>query len=231
MSVGETVSLVVPAYDESGSIEATVREAAAALTRLGGDDWEIVVVDDGSRDGTGAILERLGRELTAVRMVTHDVNRGLGTAIRTGLDAARGDILLWVPGDGQYAVDDLLRGLPRLDSAGVVIGLRSARGDVARGIVSRCFHGLIFLFFRFDASRMSGLFMIRRTVFDRLRPRSTDVFLNYEIPLLCVRHGDRVESLDVTLRPRRMGVSKVVTARTIGRILWEMVRFRVRLWL
>jgi glycosyltransferase involved in cell wall biosynthesis len=226
----DAVSLIVPACDESGSIEGTVREAVAAFARHGIERQEIVLVDDGSRDDTRAVMDRLGRELPTVRVVTHDVNRGLGAAIRTGLSAAHGDILLWVPGDGQYAVNDLLHGLSLLDSGGVVIGLRRARGDVARGLVSRCFHGLIFLFFRFDASRMSGLFMIRRAVFERLRPQSGDVFLNYEIPLLCVRHGLRVEPLDVTLHPRRSGVSKVVNARTIGRILWEMARFRLRLW-
>ena len=224
------VSLVIPAFDESGTIEAVVKEAVNTFQRRHQARWEIIIVDDGSGDGTGGIVDGLARELPDVRVIHHESNRGLGAAIRTGIEAASGDILSWIPGDGQYGTDDLLRGLARLDDAGVVIGLRSARGDVTRGVISRCFHGLIYLFFTFDASRMSGLFMIRRAVLEGIRPASRDVFLNYEIPLLCVRHGYRVEQIDVTLRPRRTGVSKVVNVRTIGRILIEMVRFRLRPW-
>lgn len=222
------MSVIVPAYDEGGNIEDVVREAAGALARLRIESGEIVLVDDGSRDGTRAIMNRLASEQPGVRVVGHDTNRGLGAAIRTGLDAARGDVLLWVPGDGQYAVADLLQGLPLVASAGVVIGLRHTRGDLARGVISRGFHALIAMLFRFDASRMSGLFMIRRSMLERLGPRSTDVFLNYEIPLLCVRNGYPVAHVDVRVRPRRTGASKVVNARTIGRILWEMLRFRAR---
>ncbi len=221
-----SVSVVVPAYDESGSIEGVVREAHDALGRHDIGRYEIVLVDDGSRDDTLALMQRMRETLPGVRVIAHQENRGLGAAIRTGLAAASGDVLLWVPGDGQYAVHDLLPGVSMLDVADMVVGLRHTRGDPARGVISRCFHALILLLFRFDASRMSGLFIIRKDVFNQLKPRSTDVFLNYELPLLCVQRGRPLEFITIPVRPRQAGASKVVNARTIGRILWEMMRLR-----
>jgi dolichol-phosphate mannosyltransferase len=222
-----SVSVVVPAYDEGASIEGVVREAHDALAGHGIGRYEIVLVDDGSRDDTAAVMHRMREALPGVRVIGHEENRGLGAAIRTGLTAAVGEVLLWVPGDGQYAVRDLLPGLSKLDTADLVVGLRHTRGDPARGVISRCFHALILLLFRFDASRMSGLFIIRKDVLEQLRPRSIDVFLNYEIPLLCVHRGRPVAFITLPVRPRQAGVSKVVNARTIGRILWEMGRLRV----
>jgi glycosyltransferase involved in cell wall biosynthesis len=221
------VSIVIPAYNEEGNIVTVVREAAAALQRRGISEAEILLIDDGSRDGTGAAMRAVQDQLHGVRVIQHPVNRGLGAAIRTGLEASAGEAVFWVPGDGQYAVDEVLAALPLLSDAEVVVGLRSARGDVARGVISRCFHALILLLFRFDASRMSGIFVIRRSTLAQLQPRSADVFLNYEIPLLCIGSGYRLAQVDVSVRPRASGVSKVVNTRTIGRILWDMLCFRI----
>src|SRR4051812_20028418 len=86
------VSLVLPAFNEEAGIRQAVIEADDALKNLTGD-YEILVVDDGSRDATAALVEGLARERTRVRLLRHEENRGYGAALRTGFEAARFDLV------------------------------------------------------------------------------------------------------------------------------------------
>ena len=88
-----SLSVVVMAYDEAGNLEAVVRELHGVITALPGPRAdEILIVDDGSRDGTGAVADRLAGVLPAVRVIHHDVNRGLGGVYRTGFEVVHGRV-------------------------------------------------------------------------------------------------------------------------------------------
>jgi glycosyltransferase involved in cell wall biosynthesis len=120
------VSVVVPAYDESATIEATLRAVAA----LDGLRLEIVVVDDGSSDDTAAIVERVAEELPCIRLLRHGANSGKGAAVRTAIADTRGDIVVIQDADLEYNPADLPRLLRPLleDHADVVYGSRLRGG-------------------------------------------------------------------------------------------------------
>ncbi len=122
------LSLIVPVFNEHDAVESTVRQLHAALSARGGD-WEIVVVDDGSTDGSGCMARDLG--LPRVRVVTHPQNLGNGASIKTGIRHARGEMLGTVDADGTYPIADIPRLVDELESAGadMVVGARAHDGE------------------------------------------------------------------------------------------------------
>jgi len=123
------ISILVPAYGEAGTIEQVLRRALAL-----GLDCEIIVVDDGSQDSTAAVVQRLADELPQVRLIRHDRNRGKGAAVRTAIDASRGDIVLVQDADLEYDPRDIPRLIEPLQSgvADVVYGTRLRGGEPQR---------------------------------------------------------------------------------------------------
>src|SRR4051812_4367098 len=95
------LSLILPAYNEADGIAVAVAEADDALRQFA-DDYEILVVDDGSRDGTAAVVEEVARQRPHVRLLRHPRNRGYGAALRTGFEGANGERVAFTDADGQF---------------------------------------------------------------------------------------------------------------------------------
>ena len=114
------------AYNEEAKIERVVREVDAWLVRSG-LDYEILVVDDGSRDRTGEILKSLQGEFPRLKPQNHTVNQGYGAALRTGFDAAVKTYVFYMDGDGQFHIDDLEKLLPLASEDAIVTGYRIER--------------------------------------------------------------------------------------------------------
>ena len=125
------LSFFFPAHNEADNIEALVAEALATLPSLA-EHFEIIAVDDGSRDATPQIADRLAADNEAVRVVHHETNRGYGAALRSGFAAARYELVCFLDGDRQFRVADLRLLLDRLEGADrpdVVVGYRIRRAD------------------------------------------------------------------------------------------------------
>jgi glycosyltransferase involved in cell wall biosynthesis len=119
------ISIVIPAYNDSGSIEGVVREASFVARRVS-PRFEILVVNDGSRDSTGEILDKLSWEIDGLRVIHHGTNRGFGFTIRELYQTARGELIFSLPGDGQIRAPQLERMLPVAQLADIVVGWRAS---------------------------------------------------------------------------------------------------------
>ena len=101
-----SVSAVFPAYNDQHTIGGMVRTVAAELKKVT-DDFEVLVVNDGSRDQTGKVLEQLQTELPFLRVIHHETNRGYGAALITGFTNATKELIFYTDGDGQYDVREI----------------------------------------------------------------------------------------------------------------------------
>lgn len=216
MASAPQISVVVPVFDEEGAAPALAREIAAAFK---GRSFEIVFVDDASRDGTRAALTALKGEIPELRVVGHRKNAGQSRAIRTGVLAARGEVIVTLDGDGQNdpadgpaLVDALLAGPPELAMVG---GQRVKRQDSrAKKIASKIGNGVRRRLLRDEAADTGcGLKAIRREVFLRLPYFD---HLHRYLPALVIREGYRSKFRPVNHRHRETGRSKYTN---LGR-LW-----------
>src|SRR4051812_31454028 len=125
---GVRLSLVLPAFNEEAGLRQALAEADESLGRLCAD-YEILVVDDGSRDGTATVAAEEALRRPHVRLLRHALNRGYGAALRSGFEAARFDRVAFTDADCQFHLDDLALLLPLAESAPVVVGYRVGRQD------------------------------------------------------------------------------------------------------
>jgi dolichol-phosphate mannosyltransferase len=224
------LTVVVMAFDEAQNLEPTVHEIAASLARLP-VPAEILVVDDGSRDGTGALADRLATAMSQVRVVHHAVNGGLGAVYRTGFTEARGELVTFFPADGQFPASIIEDFHPRMPGRDMVLGCLPHRHDSVAGRVLSNAEKLLYriLFGRLPA--FQGVLMFRRALLSGMELRSTGrgwgVLMEFLIR--AVRDGARTESVPTPLRPRRTGVSKVQNSRTVWSNLRQVLALRRQL--
>lgn len=202
------ISVVVPVHDEEGAAGPLAREIAAAFA---GRSYEMVFVDDASRDGTLAELRALMGELPALRVLSHGANAGQSRAVRTGVLAARGPIVVTLDGDGQNPpadaprLADLLAASP--PEVALVGGVRAKRQDTgAKRWASRWANRIRKRLLADDADDTGcGLKAFRRDVFLRLPYFD---HLHRYLPALMIREGYQNRYLDVDHRHRETGRSK-----------------------
>jgi glycosyltransferase involved in cell wall biosynthesis len=123
-----SISIFMPAYNEEGNIAATIIDATKAAKRITGD-YEIIVVNDGSRDKTAEIVHELSILDPHIRLVSHALNRGYGAAVKTGLAACRKDWIFFTDSDGQFHYDEMEKFVTASGSADLVMGYRKKRMD------------------------------------------------------------------------------------------------------
>lgn len=223
------LSVVIPAFNEQESLEGTVKAVVAALPDP--NRSELVLVDDGSTDGTLEVARSLSASCpAAVVVVARPTNGGMGQALASGFEQATGEVLTWIPGDGEYSLSEVLAGLPELDRADIVLVRRRARGQTARNIVSTLMYSLIRVLFGFNARGYCGIFVVGRTRWNELAIRSRDVFFTLEVALRARQRRWELAYVEAEWRPRTSGRSKVFRPSVLVKNLVELLRCRVLLW-
>jgi glycosyltransferase involved in cell wall biosynthesis len=229
-----SLSVVVPVKDEAGNAANLAREIAAALQDRG--DYEMVFVDDGSTDGTAKEVLALRPELP-VRVLAHARNLGQSRALRTGVRAARGDLIVTLDGDGQNDpkdIPDLIRAFDEAasETLGMVAGERIGRKDTWRKRAASRFGNRVRRALLKDSANDTGcgLKLFRRDAF--LMLPYFDHMHRYLIALT-LREGYDVRFVPVNHRPRGAGRSKygvidraLVGVRDIMGVMWLIRRFR-----
>ena len=223
----DTISVVVMAFNEAPSLASSAREIHEALTRLG-RPFEILIVDDGSRDGTVGIADGLSSELAEVRVIHHPENQGLGGVYQTGLRSARGDLVTFFPADGQFAAALLERFVPVMAGCDLALGyLGEPGGSATARALSACERLVQRLLFG-RIPRFQGILMLRRAVLDRLALRSTGRgwAIVLELIIKASRSGCRIAAVPIEVRPRAAGASKVRNLATIWSNLRQLLTLR-----
>ncbi|HLQ75719.1 MAG TPA: glycosyltransferase family 2 protein [Terriglobia bacterium] len=236
-----SISAVFPAYNDQHTIEGMVRTVATEMSKVT-DDFEVLVVNDGSRDKTRAILDRLRRELPYLRVIHHETNQGYGAALISGFANSTKDIIFYTDGDGQYDVREIHNLLAELrPNIDLVNGYKVKRSDpwyrIAIGEIYRRTMRIVFRLTIRDVDCDFRLF--RRNIFEKITLESRSGVICVEMARKFALAGFRMAEVPVSHYPRLHGSSEFFrirhlqhTLRGLIRIWWNLVLSpRLPVWL
>jgi glycosyltransferase involved in cell wall biosynthesis len=220
------VSILVPAKDEAENLPEFVSQAREALLPLP-YPCEVVVIDDGSRDGTADVLRDLAARHPFLRIVTHRSQHGIADALASGADAARGRVLVFYPADLQYRPSDIPSLVQPIldDTADIVTGTK--QGHYEKRFVSWVYNGLCRWLFGVRVTDLNSVKAYRRDVMDGLTTRPD---WHRFMVVIAAAQGFRLAERPVPLLPRRAGKSKFGLGRIPVGVLdlmsvWFQLRF------
>lgn len=217
------LSVVLPAYNEAGNIEAMVRDVESVAASYAGSH-EILVVDDGSIDSTPLILDDLRRELRSLRVVTHEVNRGYGGALLSGFSAASKDFVFFTDADRQFDLKEISRLIRWIDEYDIVTGYREARSDsLHRKVNAYAWTALVRLLLGIRVRDVDCAFkLFRREVLNRLTLTANGAMINAELLARARKCNLRVKEVPVSHFPRVVGVQSGANPRVVVRAFLEL---------
>jgi glycosyltransferase involved in cell wall biosynthesis len=239
----ERISLTAffPAYNDQHTIEGIVRTVASEIRKVT-DDFEVLVVDDGSKDDTGAILDRLKGELPFLSVIHHERNLGYGAALITGFQNARKDLIFYTDGDGQYDVRELHNLLASLKpNVDLVNGYKVKRADAwHRVLIGAIYRRAMRVTFRLSIRDVDCDFrLFRRHIFETISLESRSGVICVEMAKKFEQAGFRMVEVPVSHYPRMHGRSEFFRVRHLAytfkgllKIWWTLVISpRLPLWM
>ena len=202
----ESVSLFFPVYKDERTVRTVTQKARLLLASLGGD-YEIVIVDDGSPDQSGALADALAAEHPEVRVIHHPKNLGYGAAVRSGIAACRYEIVCMTDGDDEYEVEDFRKLLRFKQHYDLIITFRYRKiYSSTRIFVSWVYNLVLRFFFRTPFRDVStGLRLARRAMLQELELESTSPFVGAELAIKAMLKGYRVGEVGIQTFPRGFG--------------------------
>jgi glycosyltransferase involved in cell wall biosynthesis len=228
-----SISLVLPAYNEADNIEAMVAEATPALEFVT-DDYEIIVVDDGSKDETATVTRRVMETHPHVWLVQHPVNQGFGAAVFTGFTHAEKDWIFYTDADRQFVLSELQNFVPLMEQADLIAGYRAPRRDpFLRVFYGKGWSMLCTLLFGYTVRDVDcGFKLFRREIIEELAPQIQSRGATFSIEWLAraKRAGYRFVELPVSHRPRVAGSQTGANIDVIVRAFRELIGVRLQLW-
>jgi dolichol-phosphate mannosyltransferase len=222
--------VIVFAFNETENIAHVLAELRRWLEQ-NEPSFELIFVDDGSKDGTSDAA-RAALEGVDAKVLRHETNRGIGAAIKTGVRAARAPWITFMPADGQIEPRAIgtLRDAARLGDADVVFSTYAERDDgFSRKVLSFGVRALITLVHGVRL-QSDGPYLFRRELFvpEQLPPDT--FFLNFEFPIRVLAQGARTRNVVINCRPRRAGFSKSTGLRRVAGVARDLLDLRVRRW-
>ncbi|MBX9695638.1 MAG: glycosyltransferase family 2 protein [Cyanobacteria bacterium] len=197
-----SVSLIIPAYNDEETVGRLIDDASALLSEVS-NDFEIVVCNDGSRDGTLALLESKARVNPHVRVIDHPQNKGFGATIRELYLAGKMDYVFSLPGDYQYAPKEILAMAEGLHTHDFVIGWRVNRNDPPRRKLQSAVYNLMLRTFYGNRHKdVNSIKLFKREILDRIQLRSQSPFVDAELCIRAERAGFRVVEIPIEHLPR-----------------------------
>ncbi len=227
MTAAPRASVIIPAFNEAANIEAVVGEAVAVFAASAWTPFEVVVIDDGSADDTGRLADAMAAADPRIRVIHHDGNRGWGTALRTGLAAARGEAITYLAGDGQIppaGAVGLLDGLA--DGVPLVIGRRLRKATMMRDAMTVGFRFATRILVGEWFANTPAQFAGRADLLKAMPLLAASGTLILEMTLRCARQGLPVRWVTIRIRQRASGKTKMGNWRTAVAMVRELLRLR-----
>lgn len=207
-----SITIAIPTYNEEENIEWVVRDSLKSLPEYF-SNYEVLIVDDGSKDRTAEITDRLAKENFSVRVI-HQPNGGYSKAMLAGIRNAQKDFVAYIPADGQYTIKDMSAMFPLMENSDLVLGYRGIRKDynLYRKILSYGYLIMLWMMFGIDVKDLNGPNIWRTTEVNKLKEiysvNSKGVFILAEIVARFKKRGLRISEAPSVYRSRRSGAVK-----------------------
>ena len=225
-----SISIVIPAYNDQATIEEVVGEAIEVASGLA-TDYEILVVNDASRDSTGALLDRLAQANQVIRVIHHEANRGYGATIAELYMGAKGDLVYSTPGDRQLRPKELHKMLPALNHYDIVIGCRKERQDpFIRKVYSFIYNSLIRILYGLRVHDINSIKLIKSEVLQRIHFETTSAFTDAEFCIRAARLGYSIGEVDIEHLAREFGEALGGNMFAGFKIMWDTFVDSIRMW-
>jgi glycosyltransferase involved in cell wall biosynthesis len=224
-STRHSISVFFPCFNEQGTVESLTRKSISVLEMLT-DDFEVIIIDDGSTDDTAGIADRLAGEIPRVRVIHHPGNLGYGAALQSGFRAATKELVFYTDGDSQFNVAELADILPLIDQYDIVSCYRIDRQEgLIRKFNAFCWTRLVCLLFGLRLRDIDCAFKLyRRSIFEGMCLVSTGALIDTEVLSRAVRKGHTIVQRGVRHYPRVAGRPTGANLRVILRAFRELFR-------
>lgn len=225
-----SLTLFFPCYNEVQNVRPLTETAIRVLKTIC-RDYEIILVDDGSKDGTAELADQLAAEYPQVRVVHHPQNRGYGAALQSGFRAATKDYVFYTDGDRQFDLEELPPLLPLMNRYDVVSAYRLNRQEgLVRKINACCWTKLVGFVFNLNLRDIDCAFKLyKRKIFDEIEMVSTGALIDTEILARLSRKGYTITQVGVHHYPRTAGKPTGANIKVILRAFRELLKLRKKI--
>jgi glycosyltransferase involved in cell wall biosynthesis len=219
-----------PCFNEAGSIRPLTEKAINVLRSIC-DDYEILLIDDGSSDGTSQLADDLSREYRAVRVIHHPYNKGYGAALQSGFRAATKEYVFYTDGDGQFDLAELPPLLPLMHQFDIVSAYRLNRQEgFIRKFNAFCWTKLVGFLFHLKLKDIDCAFKVyKRSLFDEIEMISTGALIDTEILARFRQKGYTIAQVGVHHYPRIAGKATGANIKVILRAFRELLQLRKKI--
>ncbi|MFH1675541.1 MAG: glycosyltransferase family 2 protein [bacterium] len=201
-----SLSAFMPAYNEEPNIRWVTEDVLAKL-KLVTDDLELILVNDGSKDETGKIIDELAKKHPEVIAAHHEKNRGYGAALRTGFENCSKEYIFYTDGDGQFDSGEIIKLIPLLEKGDVVSAYRVNRKDPWNRLLNAwIYNTFLLIFFRLNVKDVDCAFKLYRSkFFDNVTLKSDGALIDAEVLIKLKKAGAKIVQVGVNHYPRLVG--------------------------
>lgn len=221
------ITIFFPCYNEEQNVERVAREALEIAAQIS-NDFEIIIINDGSQDRTGEIANRLAEQNPAVRVIHHKVNKGYGAALQTGFRNATKDLVFYTDGDGQFKIKEITKLLPFIDKYDIVSGYRLKRRDpFIRKVNAYLWGAIVNALFKIKVSDVDSAFKLyKRKIFDEITLTSQGALIDTEILAKARAKGYTITEVGVNHYPRTAGEQTGAKLSVIYKAFKELFKLK-----
>lgn len=220
-----SLAISIPAYNEEAALPGVLQASQEVLSSLT-DDWEIVIINDGSRDATGAVADRFARENSRIKVFHHPQNQGFGPTLREVFTRPTKEWIFFIPGDGQIHPSQLKTLWAGTSRAEFILGWRVDRQDpINRRINAGVYNLLVSSMLGRRIHDVDSVALFQRDVAQRITLESQSVFIHAEFLMKSVQAGARWLELPIEHRPRQGGKALGSNLSVIFKTFGELMRF------
>src|SRR3972149_1273264 len=224
------ISVFFPCYNEEKNLEALTNSATNFLQTIS-DQYEIIIVNDGSKDRTRESAETIANKDPHVKVYNHETNYGYGAALKTGFKNSIYDYIFFTDGDNQFDIKEIGGLLPYAEEFDIVAGYRINRRDnFMRRLNAWSFNLFVRILFGLKIRDLNCAFkLFKKKVIDSIEIESTGAFINAEILIKAKKKGFRIKEVGVTHYPRQWGSQTGANPKVIFKAFQELFKLRGKL--